>query len=449
MIRKISLFLTLLLIFSFSFAAAAQDDMMDWTCGMVDGDLAATFNFTGWEGPGEVDKFLLAFDEFFGEYYPNVQQVPNTGVAWGDYWTTLPAQLAGGAEIDMAWMHDSRNDTFGENGWLLPLDSYLETCPPPGWPENFVGTQIDAFNYQGVQYAIPYDWAPGGFYVNVDLLEAAGLDMPTEESTWEDILEIALAVTEDTDGDGTNDIWGLGNLASPGSGGGGLYWIVKSFGGDYWNEEITESRLNDEGTIAALQFVADLIWEHGVHPTADAVAATGFGSELLFANGNVAMHYALNDAASRMDELIAGEFNWTLAPTPTGPAGRFQFVGGSAFAIPSSSTQPDLAYELIRFALANPAHLCRTATMGAALVSQAEFHNCATPEGASYADDYNYAFSVLGARDGVHPTYHPKYLEWETSVFISNFDLLWTGEERDAAVVAESAHEQTNMLLGG
>ena len=31
-------------------------------------------------------------------------------------------------------------------------------------------------------------------------------------------------------------------LTSPGSGGGGLYWIVKSFGGDYWNEEITESR---------------------------------------------------------------------------------------------------------------------------------------------------------------------------------------------------------------
>ena len=447
MLRKFALFAVLLMLLACSWAAAAQD--MDWTCGTVDGDLAATFNFTGWEGPGEVDKFLLAFDEFFNANYPNIQQIPNTGVAWGDYWTTLPAQLAGGAEIDMAWMHDSRNDTFAENGWLLPLDEYLAACPPPGWPEKFVSTQIDAFNYQGVQYAFPYDWAPGGFYINVDLFEAAGLELPTEETTWDEVLEMAIALTEDTDGDGTNDIWGMGNLASPGRGGGGLYWIVKSFGGDYWNEEITESRLNDEGTIAGLQFVADLIWEHGVHPTADAVAATGFGSELLFANGNVAIHYALNDAASRMEELIADDFNWTLAPTPTGPAGRYQFVGGSAFAIPTSATQPDLAYELIRYALSNTAHICRTAEMGAAYTSQLDFTHCVLPQDSPRRDAYEHAFAVMGAQDGVHPTYHSKYLEWETSVFISNFDLLWTGEERDASVVAEAAHEQTNMLLGG
>ena len=95
--------------------------MTDWTCGTVDPDTSAAITITGWEGPGEVDKFLLAFDEFFGEYYPNVEQILNTGVNWSDYWTTLPAQLAGGAEIDMAWMHDTRNDTFAANGWALNL----------------------------------------------------------------------------------------------------------------------------------------------------------------------------------------------------------------------------------------------------------------------------------------------------------------------------------------
>ena len=126
--------------------------------------------------------------------------------------------------------------------------------------------------------------------------------------------------------------------------------------------------------------IADLIWEHGVHPTADAVAATGFGSELLFANGNVALHYALNDAASRMDELIAGEFNWTLAPTPTGPAGRYPICWRFRLCHPQSSVRRSRTwlYELIRYRpWPIPTHLCRTATMGAALVSQAEFHNCA------------------------------------------------------------------------
>jgi len=446
MFRKLLLMIAMVSLLSISFAVNAQDT--EWTCGTVDGDIAAPFNFTGWEGPGEVDKFLLAFDEFFETYYPNVQQVPNTGVAWADYWTTLPAQLAGGAEIDMIWMHDTRNDTFAENGWSTALDSYLEACPPPGWPELFVESQVDAFNYNGVQYAIPYDWAPGAFYINVDLFEAKGLEIPTEDTTWEEILELAIALTEDTDGDGENDVYGLSNIIGPGSGAGGFYWIAKSFGGEFWNEEITESRMNDEGTIAAAQFLADLIWEHEVHPTADAVAATGFSAELLFANGNVAMHRALNDAASRFDEVIGDDFNWTVAPTPTGPAGRYQFVGGSAFAIPTSAPNPDLSYELIRWTLSNPAHLCRTATMGSAYVSQIEFTDCVLPEGAPQTEAYEYAFATLGARDGVHPDYHPKFLEWETSVFVPNFDLLWIGEERDASVVIERAHEQTNELLG-
>ena len=323
MLRKLALLLTALALLSFGFAASAQDDM-DWTCGTVDGDIAAAITITGWEGPGEVDKFLLAFDEFFGAYYPNVQQVLNTGVAWGDYWTTLPAQLAGGAEIDMAWMHDTRNDTFAANDWLLNLDGYLEACPPPGWPEKFVTSQVNAFNYQGSQYAIPYDLAPGGLYVNVDLFEAAGLDLPDENTTFEEFTELAVALTQDTDGDGETDIYGVSNMASPGRGAGGAYWIIKSFGGELYNDTATESLLDSEETIAALQWIADMIWEHGAHPTADAVAASGFGGEFFFANGRSAMHYALNDAAARMDIVVDDAFNWTVVPTPTGPGRTLQ-----------------------------------------------------------------------------------------------------------------------------
>jgi hypothetical protein len=54
----------------------------------------------------------------------------------------------------------------------------------------------------------------------------------------------------------------------------------------------------------------------------------------------------------------------------------------------------------------------------------------------------------LGLRDGIVPDYHPKYLEWESTVYVANFDLLWTGEERDAAAVCGRAHEMTNELLG-
>ena len=448
MIRKFLLLVTALALLSFGMAASAQD-MVDWTCGTVDPDTDAAITITGWEGPGEVDKFLLAFDEFFEEYYPNVEQVLNTGVAWGDYWTTLPAQLAGGAEIDMAWMHISRNDTFASNGWLLNLDSYLESCPIPGWPDLFVESMRDAFNYQGSQYAIPYDFATVGVYVNTDLFEEAGLDLPDENTTFEEFQELAIALTQDTDGDGETDVYGVSNLASPGAGAGGIYWIIKSFGGELFNEDITGSELNSPESIAAIQWVADMIWEHGAHPTADAVAASGFGGEFFFANGKSAMHFALNDAASRMWELIGDSFTWSVVPTPRGVAGHFNNAGGSAFSIPVSAAHPDLSYELIRYTLSNPDHLCRTATMGAALVSQMEFHDCAAPPEAPYADVYHDVFSVIGGRDAIFPSYHPRFQEWSSSVWVANMDLLWTGEERDAAVAVQAVHDQTNEMLGG
>jgi multiple sugar transport system substrate-binding protein len=438
---RFTAFLAILL----SCLGVAQEET--WVSGEVSSDLNAPFNFTGWEGPGEVEKWTMTFDEFFAANYPNVQQVGNTGVAWPDYWTTLPAQLSGGAQIDLVWMHDSRVQTFANNEWLLPLDDYLTQFPIPGWPDKFVPSQVAAFNYEGKQYAIPYDWAPGGLYVNVDLFKAEGLDLPTEDWTWDDILEAAKKLTKDTDGDGQVDQWGISNLASVGSGPGSLYWIVKSFGGDYWNEEITESRMNEEGTCAAMQFLGDLIWEHQVMPTADAVAATGFGPELLFANGKVAMHYALNDTASRFAELIGDDFNWTVAPTPTGPAGRFQFVGGSAFAIPSTATQPQLAYELIRYTVSNPEVLPRTADMGSAYTSHLDYTDFVLPQDSPIRDAYEHTFAELGKRDGIFPQYHPKFLEWESSVFVSVFDRLWTGEERDASVLCKEADDLTNALL--
>lgn len=437
------LILFALLVLSLS---AAQDDIK-WVSGDIPSDLSVPFNFTGWEGPGEVEKWTVSFDEFFSQNYPQVQQVGNTGVAWPEYWTTLPAQLAGGAEIDMVWMHDTRVQTFANNGWLTPLDDYLAKFPIPGWPEKYVPSQVAAFNYQGKQYAIPYDWAPGGFYVNVDLFKAEGLEIPTEDWTWEQVLEAAQKLTKDTDGDGQIDQWGISNLASVGTGPGVLYWVIKSFGGDYWNEDISESRMNDPNTCAAMQFLGDLIWEHQVMPTADAITATGFGPELLFANGNVAIHFALNDTASRFAELIADQFEWTPAPTPTGPAGRFQFVGGSAFAIPTTATQPELAYELIRYTLANPNVLPRTAEMGSAYTSHLDYTDFVLPQDSPIRDAYEHTFAELGNRDGIVPQYHPKFLEWETSVFISVFDRLWTGEERDASVLCQEAHELTDALL--
>src|SRR5712691_8359479 len=98
----------------------AQGNAAKWTNGTVSHDIKATFNWTGWEGQGEIEKWQFAFDKFFKENYPNLQVTGNPGVDWNSYWTTLPAQLTSGTPIEMIWMHDSGVKTFAAQGWLKP-----------------------------------------------------------------------------------------------------------------------------------------------------------------------------------------------------------------------------------------------------------------------------------------------------------------------------------------
>ena len=121
----------------------------EWVTGNVAQDASFTFSYTSWEGEAEMRKWLLHFDNFFKENYPNATVNADWGVPWGEYWTKLPTQLAGGAPIDLAWMHDSRGKTFAANGWLLPLDDFIGAFPPPGWPDEFYPTQVAAFQYRG------------------------------------------------------------------------------------------------------------------------------------------------------------------------------------------------------------------------------------------------------------------------------------------------------------
>jgi multiple sugar transport system substrate-binding protein len=278
------------------------------------------------------------------------------------------------------------------------------------------------------------------------MFEEAGLELPTEETTMEEFLELALALTQDTDGDGEIDRWGCD---VPTSWAAGTYWIVKNYGGDFWDEEVTVSRFDQPQTVAAYQYIADLMWEHKVMPTAEMLGAMGMGTGLAFSNGLIGMHWSLNDEAFVLDETIAGKFRWTVAPSPRGEGGRFQFVGGSAFSIPTSSTQPDLAYELIRYTLSNPETLPVSGEMGSQFVGNKNYYEYGLPseEMGEVREAFKHAMYDLGLRDGIVPDYHPKYLEWESTVYVTVMDTLWTGEERDAAAACQRVHEMTNELL--
>ena len=398
-----------------------------WITGLVPSDFSGEFNMVSWEGEGEMRKWLLHIGKFFDRYYPKAKWNVDWGISWGDYWSKVTTQIAGGAAIDLMWMHDSKVHAFAKRNLLVPLDPWLSAYPAPGWPDHFYKSQVDSFIVDGKQMAFPYDWAPGMLYVNVDLLENAGLSLPSEKTNWNDIVEMGRKITKNVD-DPKTAVWGLGGIDPNWTG--GIYWIIKEFGGDFWTPDLKQSLIADPKTVEAIIFLRDLWWKEKIAPTPATIQGLGLDNETAFASGKIAMHYGLNDISFRINEGIKGKFKWTVGPTPTGPEGRFVFSGGSAFAIPVTSRQKDLAYELIRFVLANPDNLPTTAVMGGALVANKDYIEYGLPpKSLGIQEDFRNVVEIA-QKYPCMPNYHAKYLDWETTVW-PLMQPIWNGEVND------------------
>jgi multiple sugar transport system substrate-binding protein len=376
--------------------------------GTVDPNIKTTFRIISWEGEFEFIKWFLEIDRFFKHYYPNVKVEINWGVDWNTYWTKLPTMLAAGDVPDLIWMHDTRNQTFAAKGMLLPLDDYIKKLPPLGWPYDFYPSQVASFQYKGKQYGIPYDFAPGGFYFNKTMFDKAGVSYPPEwatDWTFDDMLEKAKKLTKDINGDGKIDEYGV---QMP-TGGWNTYWVIRSFGGDLFNQNTKKATLTNPNTVKALQFIADCAFKWKVHPVLSATDA-----QRAFVSGKVGMQFSLNDEAFGIDKVVGDNFKWGVAPSPKGPVRRAQFVGGSALAIPKGAKNADIAYELIRYMLSNPECLPTNGRVGSQIVLRKSFYPYALNESLyKKLPNYYYVFAELGSKDGVMPWYFPGFQEYD------------------------------------
>lgn len=418
-----------------------------WVAGTTPSTIADQFHIISWEGQGKIEKWNLAINAFFPKYYPNLKLQYDWGVPWAEYWTKLQTTLASGAALDYCWMHDTRCPTFASLGLLKSLDDDLKSLVPLGWPSEYYPTQVKAFQFKGQQYALPYDWAPGAFYVNQDLLDAAGVSLPTEDWTFDDLLQNAQKLSKHT-GDPKTSQWGV-NLPTDST---NMFWIVENFGGEMVIGDPPASHFNDPKTIQAFQYLDDLIWKYNVMPSPTETQALGGGATQVFVSGKLGMIYGLNDGANSLANAVNGKFKLTVAPTPKGSAGkRVQFVGGSSFAVPVKSPHPDIAYELARWIISNPDLLPKIASdpSGGTFVSRQTYWKDGLPPAQTHipGDAYAHAFHDLGLKDGVEPNYWVGWLQWDPDVYVKNTSLLWAGQTKDVAKVLNDVHNQTVDLL--
>jgi len=77
--------------------------------------------------------------------------------------------------------------------------------------EDYFPTTLLTGEYNGTQYALPYETVPTLMFVNKTLLEEEGIAVPDTDWTWEDLYTISKKITKDIDGDGILDQFGTYN----------------------------------------------------------------------------------------------------------------------------------------------------------------------------------------------------------------------------------------------
>lgn len=424
-------------------AGASSAEAQKWLTGKVPADITGDFRIVSWEDEGEMRKFLLHIDRFFQSFYPGMKPEIEWGIPWDEYWTKLSTLMAAGTPPDLAWQHQSRGKVFPNKGWSVELTDYIAAWPPDGWPDDWWAASVATMSYEDKVFGIPYDWATNGIYVNRNMMDPIMAYPAPDDWTFEDLTESAIAATGEVAG---QPVWGIALALDPNH----IWNFAKSFGGEFFNEDVTESRLDDPLTIAAFQLVWDLRWKHKAMPTPEDEQAMGVAGEATFVSGRVAMRRGLNDVGFRYDEAIGDSFPWGVYPMPAGPAGRFAFGGNSGWFIPTGSRYPDMAYEMMRYVLSNPELLPTTGTLGSSFVGRMSFVDWGLPSGdlAEAIPNYKHVFVDLPAENQAVFPWWPGYQEWE-QLWKKWIDPIFIEGQPNVEGAVLGLHDDTNKFLSG
>jgi multiple sugar transport system substrate-binding protein len=258
-----------------------------------------------------------------------------------DFWPRLSAQAAAGDLPDVFSMSSGFVKEWAAAGNLADLTDVAAQTDLSAYYEAAVdvGRVNDGF------YAFPQNWVAPVLYYNKDAFDAAGIDYPDSDWTWEDFTEAARALTVDENGDGQPEQWGYyvyGRYAHTDG------WIFRN-GGVLVNEDETALAPNDQA-VAAIRFLTDLVNVEKVAPAPQDME--GIRQQDVFPLGLAAMWVDGTWNVDNNRDIIGDSFEWGIAEIPMGPDATPETARTYAWAdlmsVAHNTEHPELAWAFIQ-----------------------------------------------------------------------------------------------------
>jgi multiple sugar transport system substrate-binding protein len=289
------------------------------------------------------EQSFAAFEKKNPDIHVAVQIVP-----WADYWTKLPADIAAGTAADIFWTNTSNFGLYADNGQLLPITDAQQS----GWTKSVV----DLYTRNGKLWGVPQLWDSIALYYNKDLVAKAGVD--PAELTWnpagtgDTLLPAARELTLDksgrTPGQARFDADAIRQYGFNASlDDQAILWDFVGSDGGTWQRGDSFDYADQPATVAAVQYVVDLINKYHVAPSAADTNTDGDKTLQLFTEGKLALFQSGPYNLKNVQD--GAKFPWGLVPMVAGPAGRVGVVHGVAAVASAKTPHPDATEKVLQW----------------------------------------------------------------------------------------------------
>ena len=291
----------------------------------ADGDEKVTVTYANFTSNGGNEENLQIIVEAFEEENPGIT-VEVTTTDYANYFTQLQTDLSAGTQADVFDVDAGAFANIQASGVLAPLEGIDTSAYRQG--------VLDTYAVDGAQYGLPTSFSNVVLFYNKELFDAAGLDYPTAEWTWEDERAAAEKLT-----DAGNGVWGDYQPISFHE----YYKTVQQAGGSFLTEDNSATAFDSAAGRSAAEWLAGK--SGTVMPSAADGAGTADFDTNLFKDGKLAMWHTGIWMIGLVGDL---PFEWDIAVEP-GDAQKASATFSNAVVVSADAEHQEAAQKWAQF----------------------------------------------------------------------------------------------------
>jgi len=287
------------------------------------------------------DARKTAFEEIAKGFTKQTgHEVESVLIPFGEFMQKISIQMAASSAPDVVWLAEKMVPQFMASGQLANMAPALKADAAYDFADFFPTTLEGMTTGDGV-YGVPFAFGPRVIFFNKTMFKEKGLKTPLElakEGKWnlETFYDTAKALTDKPKG-----VYGVKLLPATGpkDWANALYDIVWAAGGDFFSEDMKKFKLNTPEGVRAIQYYSDMLFKDEVHPKP--------GDQTQFESDKIGMARDTFSYSANLRNIK--DFEWDMAPNPTGPNKAARVASGFAYYTVLKGPNQKEAVELVKY----------------------------------------------------------------------------------------------------